>query len=123
MKKLILLFILISSIGWSQEFREPGLSISTKDGTTSIYFKNGNSEGFYLDGEFIESYGILKLPVEEFYFFIKDLEKASKKKVITIDREFYSINKFEFSEDEIFFTVKDKVGTITKRQFKIIEKL
>lgn len=123
MNKLILIFLLISSIGWSQSFREPGLSISTKDGITSIFFKNGNSEGFYLDGEFIESYGVLKLPVEEFYFFIKDVEKASKKKAITIDRELYSISKFDFSEDEIFFTVKDKVGTITKKQFKIIEKI
>lgn len=123
MKKLALLFLLISSIGWSQSFREPGLSISTKEGITSIFFKNGNSEGFYLDGEFIESYGILKLPVEEFYFFIKDVEKASKKKAITIDRELYSISKFDFSEDEIFFTVKDKVGTITIKQLKTIEKL
>ena len=123
MNKLILIFLLISSIGWSQSFREPGLSIATKDGITSIFFKNGNSEGFYLDGEFIESYGVLKLPVEEFYFFIKDVEKASKKKVITIDRELYSISKFDCSEDEIFFTVKAKVGTITKKQFKIIEKI
>ena len=123
MKQLTLLFILISYIGWSQSFREPGLSIATKDGTTSIYFKNGNSEGFYLDGEFIESYGVLKLPVEEFYFFIKDLEKASKKKTITIERELYTINTFEFSDDEIYFTVGEKVGTINKKQLKTIEKL
>lgn len=123
MKKLTLLFILISSISWSQTFREPGLSISTEDGTTSIYFKNGNSDGFYLDGEFIESYGVLKLPVEEFYFFIKDVVKASKKSQITIERELYSINTFEFLEDEIFFTVGEKVGTITKKQLKTIEKL
>jgi len=123
MKKLTLLFILISSISWSQTYREPGLSISTEDGTTSIYFKNGNSDGFYLDGEFIESYGVLKLPVEEFYFFIKDVVKASKKSQITIERELYSINTFEFSDDEIFFTVGEKVGTITKKQLKTIEKL
>ena len=123
MKKLTLLILLISSISWSQSFREPGLSISTKDGITSIYFKNGNSEGFYLDGEFIESYGVLKLPVEEFYFFIKDIQKASKKSQITIEREFYTISKFEFSEDEIFFAVGEKIGTITKKQFKTIEKL
>ena len=123
MKKLTLLFILISSISRSQTFREPGLSISTEDGTTSIYFKNGNSDGFYLDGEFIESYGVLKLPVEEFYFFIKDVVKASKKSQITIERELYSINTFEFLEDEIFFTVGEKVGTITKKQLKTIEKL
>ena len=123
MKKLALLFILISSISWSQTFRETGLSISTEDGTTSIYFKNGNSDGFYLDGEFIESYGVLKLPVEEFYFFIKDVVKASKKSQITIERELYTINTFEFLEDEIFFTVGEKVGTITKKQLKTIQKL
>lgn len=123
MKKSALLFLLISSISWSQTFRETGLSISTEDGTTSIYFKNGNSDGFYLDGEFIESYGVLKLPVEEFYFFIKDVVKASKKSQITIEREFYTINTFEFSEDEIFFTVGEKVGTITKKQLKTIQKL
>lgn len=123
MKKLTLLILFIGCISWSQSFREPGLSISTKDGITSIYFKNGNSEGFYLDGEFIESYGVLKLPVEEFYFFLKDVQKASKKSEITIEREFYTISKFEFSEDEIFFAVGEKVGTITKKQFKTIEKL
>ena len=123
MKQFILLFLLISSIGWSQSFREPGLSISTQDGTTSIYFKNGNSDGFYLDGEFIESYGVLKLPVEQFYFFIKDVTKASKKTQITIERELYTINTFEFSEDEIYFTVGEKVGTINKKQLKTIEKL
>lgn len=123
MKQFTLLFLLISSIGWSQSFREPGLSISTQDGITSIYFKNGNSDGFYLDGEFIESYGVLKLPVEQFYFFIKDVAKASKKTQITIERELYTINTFEFSEDEIYFTVGEKVGTINKKQLKTIEKL
>ena len=123
MKKLALLFILISTVGWSQTFREKGLSISTNEGITSIYFKNGNSDGFYLDGEFIESYGVLKLPVEEFSTFVEDLIKASKRDNIDIVKELYTISRFEFSEDEIFFTVGEKIGTVTKKQLKVIKNL
>ena len=61
--------------------------------------------------------------LEQFYFFIKDVTKASKKTQITIERELYTINTFEFSEDEIYFTVGEKVGTINKKQLKTIEKL
>tara|TARA_B100000902_G_C27039269_1_gene778484 strand:- start:33 stop:404 length:372 start_codon:yes stop_codon:yes gene_type:complete len=123
MKKLALLFILISTVGWSQTFREKGLSISTNEGITSIYFKNGNSDGFYLDGEFIESYGVLKLPVEEFSTFVEDLTKASKRDNIDIVKELYTVSRFEFSEDEIFFTVGEKIGTVTKKQLKVIKNL
>jgi hypothetical protein len=122
MKKLTILFFLFSTICYTQSYRVEGLSISTKEDITSIYFKNGNSDGFYLDGVFMESYGVLKLPVDQFKQFIDDTLKASKKSSIEIQRDLYSVTKFDFSEDEIFFNVKDKVGTITKKQIKEIIK-
>ena len=123
MKQLTLLFILISSIGYTQNFKIDGLNITTKEGTTAIYFINGNSEGFYLDGKFMKSYGVLKLPSESFDSFIEDLEKASKKVSTTIERDLYIVEKFSFSEDEVFFAVKDKVGTITKDQIRKLKDL
>lgn len=122
MKKLTVLFLLFSTICYTQSYRVEGLTISTKEDITSIYFKNGNSDGFYLDGEFIESYGVLKLSIDQFKQFIEDNLKASKKSSIDIQRDLYSITRFDFSEDEIYFNVKDKVGTITKKQLKEIIK-
>lgn len=115
--------MLVSSLCWAQNFKVDGLNIITKEGTTVVYFINGNSEGFYLDGKFMKSYGVLKLPSENFDSFIEDLDKASKKVSTTIERDLYIVEKFSFSEDEVFFNVKDKVGTITKQQIKQIKKL
>ena len=123
MNKISLLLLLVSSLCYTQSFKIDGLNITTKEGTTAIYFINGNSEGFYLDGKFMKSYGVLKLPSESFDSFIEDLEKASKKVSTTIERDLYIVEKFSFSEDEVFFNVKDKVGTITKQQIKQIKKL
>ena len=123
MNKISLLLLLVSSFCYTQNFKIDGLNITTKEGTTAIYFINGNSEGFYLDGKFMKSYGVLKLPSESFDSFIEDLEKASKKVSTTIERDLYIVEKFSFSEDEVFFNVKDKVGTITKQQIKQIKKL
>ena len=118
MKKITVLFFLFSTICYTQSYRVEGLSISTKEDITSIYFKNGNSDGFYLDGVFMESYGVLKLPVDQFIQFIEDLSKISKKSEASLERELYTLNKFDFSENEIFFNVKDKIGTITRKQLK-----
>jgi hypothetical protein len=123
MNKISLLLLLVSSLCWAQNFKVDGLNIITKEGTTVVYFINGNSEGFYLDGKFMKSYGVLKLPSENFDSFIEDLDKASKKVSTTIERDLYIVEKFSFSEDEVFFNVKDKVGTITKQQIKQIKKL
>ncbi len=66
----------------------------------------------------MESYGVLKLPVDQFIQVIEDLSKISKKSEASLERELYTLNKFDFSENEIFFNVKDKVGTITRKQLK-----
>jgi len=66
----------------------------------------------------MESYGVLKLPVDQFIQFIEDLSKISKKSEASLERELYTLNKFDFSENEIFFNVKDKIGTITRKQLK-----
>ena len=118
MKKITVLFFLFSTICYTQSYRVEGLSISTKEDITSIYFKNGNSDGFYLDGVFMESYGVLKLPVDQFIQFIEDLSKISKKSKASLEKDLYTLNKFDFSENEIFFNVKDKIGTITRKQLK-----
>jgi hypothetical protein len=122
MKKIALLLLLFTPFSWSQTYKEGSINMLTKEGITSIYFKNGNSDGFYLDGVFMESYGVLKLNPQTFIEFIEDLSKISKKSEASLEKELYTLNKFNFSENEIFFTVKDKIGTITRKQLKEIIK-
>ena len=122
MKKIALLLLLFTTFSWSQTYKEGSINMLTKEGITSIYFKNGNSDGFYLDGVFMESYGVLKLNPQTFIEFIEDLSKISKKSEASLEKELYTLNKFTFSENEIFFNVKDQIGTITRKQLKEIIK-
>jgi hypothetical protein len=129
MKKIALLLFLICNIGWSQTYMVEGLSVKKFNEKILITFKNGNEPGFYLNGQFLNSYGRLILSIQEYELFIEDLSKAAKKSNTTIEREAYVVNKFEFSKEDVYFTVfdnivnKEKVGTIKKEQIKIIQKL
>ena len=123
MKKMIILLTLLANMSYSQNFKDGDINIVTKEGITSIYFVNGNSEGFYLDGLFLKSYGVLRFPAADFNTFYEDVKTALKRSSTTIERDLYIVEKFSFSEDEVFFNVKDKVGTITKQQIKQIKKL
>ncbi len=129
MKKIALLLLLICNIGWSQTYLVEGLTITKTSEKIFITFKNGNEEGFYLNGQFLNSYGRLILSFQEYELFKEDISKVARKNTANIKREAYVVNKFEFSEDEVFFTVfdkvvnKEKIGSITKKQIKIIEKI
>jgi len=123
MKKMTIMLMMLANMSYSQNFKDGDINIVTKDGITSIYFVNGNSEGFYLDGLFLKSYGVLRIPYSNFSSFYEDLKSASKRSTVTIKREKYKVDKFSFSEDEVFFTVKDKIGTITKDQIRKLKDL
>lgn len=112
--------MMLANMSYSQNFKDGDINIITKEGITSIYFVNGNSEGFYLDGLFMKSYGVLRFPAANFNEFYEDIATALKRSKTSIGRDKYVVEKYDFSEDEVFFVVKDKVGTITKDQ---IEKL
>jgi|14BtaG_2_1085337.scaffolds.fasta_scaffold102033_1 hypothetical protein len=123
MKKVTILLTMLANMSYSQTFKDGDINIVTKEGITSIYFVNGNSEGFYLDGLFLKSYGVLKFPATYFSSFYEDLNYASKRSTVTIERDKYRVEKYSFSKDEVFFTVKDKVGTITKDQIRKLKDL
>ena len=129
MKKIALLLFFISNIGWSQTYLVEGVTITKTSEKIFITFKNGNEEGFYLNGQFLNSYGRLILSFQEYELFKEDISKVARKSTASIKRETYVVNKFEFSEDEVFFTIfdkvvnKEKIGSISKKQIKIIEKL
>ena len=124
-----MLLLFVNTIGWSQNYSEKGLSIKTNNENTFITFKDGNSEDFYLNGQLLSPYGRLKLNSSQYGLFIEDLKKALNRITSSIERDEYALNKFEFSEDEVFFTVfdnvvnKEKIGTITRKQIKILGKL
>jgi len=120
---MITLLTLLANMSYSQNFKDGDINIVTKEGITSIYFVNGNSEGFYLDGLFLKSYGVLRFPAADFNTFYEDVKTALKRSSTTIERDLYIVEKFSFSEDEVFFAVKDKVGTITKDQIRKLKDL
>ena len=129
MNKIALLLLFISNIGWTQNYSDKGLSIKTNNEYTIITFKDSNREDFYLNGQLLSPYGRLKLNSSQYGLFIEDLKKALNRITSSIERDEYALNKFEFSEDEVFFTVfdnvvnKEKIGTITRKQIKILGKL
>ncbi len=123
MKKMTILLTLLANMSYSQNFKDGDINIVTKEGITYIYFVNGNSEGFYLDGVFLKSYGVLRMPAANFNTFYEDIKTALKRSNTTIERDKYVVEKYDFSEDEVFFSVKDKVGTITKDQIRKLKDL
>jgi hypothetical protein len=114
---------MLANMSYSQNFKDGDINIITKEGITSIYFVNGNSEGFYLDGLFMKSYGVLRFPAANFNAFYEDIATALKRSSTIIERDEYVVEKYDFSEDEVFFVVKDKVGTITEDQIKKLKDL
>lgn len=117
---LNLVIIFFYTLGWSQ-YKVEGLNIVEKENQKVIYFVNQNSEGFYLpDGKFIKSYGRIKFSQVEFNQFREDLKKISKKESGSLKRSNYELNTFEFNDNEVYFSVKEKIGSITKKQIKEI---
>ena len=118
MTRLNLLVILFSIISTAQMKDTADFRAYDKEDGIHIYFKNNNSDGFYLDGEFFDSYGKIVLPKEEFISMLEAAAKLVKRTEGSIEREKYRLDKYSFEDDEVYFGVREKIGSLTKDKIK-----
>ena len=122
MTKIPLLLILVSLISSAQMKETYDLKAIDKDDGIHIFFKNNNSDGFYLDGLFMYSYGKLILPLDQLLILLDDASKLVRKENGVIKKELYTLEKFSFDEDTVFLVVKEKIGSLTKDRIKELKK-
>ena len=94
MTRLNLLVILFSIISTAQMKDTADFRAYDKEDGIHIYFKNNNSDGFYLDGVFFDSYGKIVLPKEEFISMLEAAAKLVKRTEGSIEREKYRLDKY-----------------------------
>ena len=122
MTRIPLLLILISFISTAQMKDTYTLKTIDKDDGVHIYFKNNNSDGFYLDGLFLYSYGKLILPLDQLLILLDDASKLVRKQDGVIENELYTLEKFSFDDETVFLVVKEKIGSLTKDKIKELKK-
>jgi hypothetical protein len=118
MIRQILILLFSTSIVTAQMTNPIDFKAIEKEDGVYIYFKNNNSDGFYLDGEFFDSYGKIVLPKEEFISMLEAAAKLVKKTEGSVKKEKYSLDKFSFEDDVVYFGVKEKIGSLTKDKIK-----
>ena len=118
MIRQILILLFSTSIVTAQMTNPIDFKAIEKEDGVYIYFKNNNSDGFYLDGKFFDSYGKIVLPKEEFISMLEAAAKLVKKTEGSVKREKYSLDKFSFEDDVVYFGVKEKIGSLTKDKIK-----
>ena len=122
MTRIPLLLILVSFITTAQMKETYDLKAIDKDDGIHIFFKNNNSDGFYLDGVFMYSYGKIILSKEQVLVLLNDAGKLVRKDSGVIQNELYILEKFDFDEDTVFLVVKEKIGSLTKDRIKELKK-
>lgn len=118
MTRITLLLMLISTIATAQMSNTLDFRAYEKEDGIHIYFKNNNSDGFYLDGEFFDSYGKIILPKEEFISMLEAAAKLVKRTEGSLEREKYRLDKYSFEDDVVYFGVREKIGSLTKDKIK-----
>ena len=114
MTRITLLLMLISTIATAQMSNTLDFRAYEKEDGIHIYFKNNNSDGFYLDGEFFDSYGKIILPKEEFISMLEAAAKLVKRTEGSLEREKYRLDKYSFEDDVVYFGVRETIGSLTK---------
>ena len=118
MRRTSLLLIFFSIISTAQMEDTNDFRAYDKEDGIHIYFKNNNSDGFYLDGEFFDSYGKIVLPKEEFISMLEAAAKLVKRTEGSLEREKYRLDKYSFEDDVVYFGVREKIGSLTKDKIK-----
>ena len=118
MIRQILILLFSTSIVTAQMTNPIDFRAIEKEDGIHIYFKNNNSDGFYLDWVFFDSYCKIVLPKEEFISMLEAASKLVKRTEGSIKREKYSLDKFSFEDDVVYFGVKEKIGSLTKDKIK-----
>ena len=107
----IILFLVVgtlSVVNAQTKIVGQGFTIETSEQFTTIVFEDGLKDKLYQNTEngielVYNPMGELILTQKEYKQFIKDINKASKRKNSEIVRTKYTVNSYSWSEDSIYF--------------------
>ena len=126
MRKLFLIVtpFFFSSILQGQYFEGDKFKLTTENEISTLTFEDTNSDGTYLDGQLIKSFGRVSLNKKEFSDLLVNLKKVSKKSEITLTSENYILDKYGWdSTKSVYIAVGNKIGEMSKAEVKKLLKL
>ena len=126
MRKLFLIVtpFFFSSILQGQYFEGDKFKLTTENEISTLTFEDTNSDGTYLDGQLIKSFGRVSLNKKEFSDLLVNLKKVSKKSEITLTAEKYILDKYGWdSTKSVYIAVGNKIGEMSKAEVKQLLKL
>ena len=126
MRKLFLIVtpFFFSSILQGQYFEGDKFKLTTENEISTLTFEDTNSDGTYLDGQLIKSFGRVSLDKKEFSDLLVNLKKVSKKSEITLTAEKYILDKYGWdSTKSVYIAVGNKIGEMSRAEVKQLFKL
>ena len=126
MRKLFLIVtpFFFSSILQGQYFEGDKFKLTTENEISTLTFEDTNSDGTYLDGQLIKSFGRVSLNKKEFSDLLVNLKKVSKKSEITLPAEKYILHKYGWdSTKSVYIAVGNKIGEMSRAEVKQLLKL
>lgn len=126
MRKLFLIVtpFFFSSILQGQYFEGDKFKLTTENEISTLTFEDTNSDGTYLDGQLIKSFGRVSLNKKEFSDLLVNLKKVSKKSEITLTAEKYILDKYGWdSTKSVYIAVGNKIGEMSRAEVKQLLKL
>ena len=126
MRKLFLIVtpFFFSSILQGQYFEGDKFKLTTENEISTLTFEDTNSDGTYINGQLVKSFGRVSLDKKEFSDLLVNLKKVSKKSEITLTSENYILDKYDWdSTKSVYITIGKKIGEISAAEVKQLLKL
>jgi len=126
MRKLFLIVtpFFFSSILQGQYFEGDKFKLTTENEISTLTFEDTNSDGTYINGQLVKSFGRVSLNKKEFSDLLVNLKKVSKKSEITLTSENYILDKYDWdSTKSVYITIGKKIGEISAAEVKQLLKL
>ena len=126
MRKLFLIVtpFFFSSILQGQYFEGDKFKLTTENEISTLTFEDTNSDGTYINGQLVKSFGRVSLNKKEFSDLLVNLKKVSKKSEITLTAEKYILDKYGWdSTKSVYIAVGNKIGEMSRAEVKQLLKL
>ena len=102
-----------------QYFEGDKFKLTTENEISTLTFEDTNSDGTYINGQLIKSFGRVSLDKKEFSDLLVNLKKVSKKSEITLTTENYILDKYDWdSTKSVYITIGKKIGEISTAEVK-----
>ena len=126
MRKLFLIVtpFFFSSILQGQYFEGDKFKLTTENEISTLTFEDTNSDGTYINGQLVKSFGRVSLNKKEFSDLLVNLKKISKKSEIALTTENYILDKYDWdSTKSVYITIGKKIGEMSRAEVKQLLKL